>query len=331
MTHIYAGARQVLVWLGPESPDDREAFSIMRWLHNETPAANISDKYFRDAVSSRTVQFAGSMWAERQPPWNDLGRMLMRPWFERIWVIQEVASAQTVIVLCGHKFLHWEVLAVAANRFATYGLEARIAHRLRPRIRDALGNILAINIQKVHLSQYYMKPDGPSRVQNSQPAAFRDHVYASLAAPVETLSYSRSFKSTDLKDRIYALLGLLQESDIFFIPDYELSSEEVFIRTAVVEIIHRRRLEFMSCTTHNALSDSLKLPSWVPNWSLPPDYVPYVANRGDFAAAGESLARTRLSAAGDALIIGGRILSNVEVLGILDWGHDAGQDSRRPI
>jgi hypothetical protein len=320
MRQIYAGAQQVLVWLGPESPDDREAFNVMHWLHSQTPAANVNDEYFRDEISSRAVQFVASTWADdAEPPWDDFVRMFMRPWFERIWVIQEVASARTVLVLCGRKNLPWEVLATAANRFLTYGLEARIVQALRPQIREALGNVLAINVQKDHLSHYRTMPDeSSSQAQKFQPAASRDDVYAFLAASVETLSFSRSFKSTDLKDRIYALLGLFRESDIFFTPDYDITSEEVFIRTAVVEIINRKRLDFLSCTTHNAKPDSLKLPSWVPNWSLPADYVPFVVNRSDFAAAGGTEAQAQLSAAGDVLTVSGKILSHIQAIGRLD-------------
>ena len=55
MRQIYAGAPKVIVWLGPESPDDLEAFNVMHWLYSQTSAANISDEYFRDEISSRAV------------------------------------------------------------------------------------------------------------------------------------------------------------------------------------------------------------------------------------------------------------------------------------
>ena len=217
------------------------------------------------------------------------------------------------------KNLPWEVLAAAANRFLTYGIQARIAQALRPQIREAFGNVLAINIQKDRLSHYRTMPyESSAQAQNLQPAASRDKVYAFLAASVKTFSYSRSFKSTDLKNRIYALLGLLRESNIFFTPDYDMASEEEFIRTAVVEIINRKRLDFLSCTTHNAKPDSLKLPSWVPNWSLPADCIPFVANRTDFAVAGGTESRAQLSAAGDVLTVSGKILSHIDAIGRLD-------------
>jgi hypothetical protein len=193
MRQIYAGARRVLVWLGPESPDDLEAFNVMHWPHSQTPGANISDEYFRDEISSRAMQFLASMWADdaEHPPWDDFGHLFMRPWFERIWVIQEVASSRTAIVLCGQKSIPWEVLAAAANRFLTYGLEVRIAHALRPQVREALSNVLAINVQKDRMSHYRTIPDeSSSQAQNYQPAASRDKVYTFLAASVETLSYS---------------------------------------------------------------------------------------------------------------------------------------------
>lgn len=41
---IYAGARRVLVWLGPRSADDNDAFNIMQWLHDQTPASDLNDE-----------------------------------------------------------------------------------------------------------------------------------------------------------------------------------------------------------------------------------------------------------------------------------------------
>ncbi|KAI0542695.1 heterokaryon incompatibility protein-domain-containing protein [Xylaria digitata] len=43
-----------------------------------------------------------------QAPWELMASFLRRPWFSRIWVLQELANAQTATVYCGSKELPWK-------------------------------------------------------------------------------------------------------------------------------------------------------------------------------------------------------------------------------
>lgn len=105
MADIYRLAHRVVVWLGPESEEDRssEALSTLRsigsqievdWVLNEMRATNEGD----------------SSWADRNIPLtldqNSLSSLLMvsnRPWFERLWVQQEIALAnENAVLICGH-------------------------------------------------------------------------------------------------------------------------------------------------------------------------------------------------------------------------------------
>ena len=44
------------------------------------------------------------------PRWEAFSHIVMRPWWKWIWVIQEVAAAKKVLVLCGKKSIKWETL-----------------------------------------------------------------------------------------------------------------------------------------------------------------------------------------------------------------------------
>lgn len=44
-----------------------------------------------------------------------IGRLLKRPWFSRVWVIQEVGVANEVIVLCGDRKINFDVLFIGSS------------------------------------------------------------------------------------------------------------------------------------------------------------------------------------------------------------------------
>jgi hypothetical protein len=45
--------------------------------------------------------------------WTHLGVLFSRPYFKRLWVIQEVAKAKSATVLCGNKSISYEALFAA--------------------------------------------------------------------------------------------------------------------------------------------------------------------------------------------------------------------------
>jgi hypothetical protein len=81
------------------------------------------------------------------------------------------------------------------------------------------------------------------------------------------LFHNRACESTDPRDRVYAVLGIVKDDEIKGLqPDYSLQKEEVF-RAAVESLIHNTR----SLDVLSACQDPEKesgLPSWVPNFEV---------------------------------------------------------------
>ncbi len=105
MADIYRLANRVVVWLGPESEEGRssEALSTLRgigskieieWALYEMRATNEGDPSWADRNIPQTVD---------QNSLNSLLMIINRPWFERIWVQQEIALAsEKAVLVCGH-------------------------------------------------------------------------------------------------------------------------------------------------------------------------------------------------------------------------------------
>jgi hypothetical protein len=53
---------------------------------------------------------------DEDPRWEAAARFFRRPWFERLWVVQEFVLAREVVMICGEREIPWrEVAAVSAN------------------------------------------------------------------------------------------------------------------------------------------------------------------------------------------------------------------------
>jgi hypothetical protein len=81
MAMIYANAFEVLLWLGAEADGSGEAM---------------------EAINSG----AGSM---RQYE-SEVQSLFRRPYWNRLWILQEILMAQNISVICGDQFFAWETL-----------------------------------------------------------------------------------------------------------------------------------------------------------------------------------------------------------------------------
>jgi len=105
MQEIYAGAKEVIVWLGPTYSTTELAISFIYDLCEHLQEHEI---FFGDNVDLRYTPAAKFDQALRnvaanlyRQKWRALVEMLLEPWWARVWVIQELTSARRAILKCG--------------------------------------------------------------------------------------------------------------------------------------------------------------------------------------------------------------------------------------
>ncbi|KAK4498175.1 hypothetical protein PRZ48_010832 [Zasmidium cellare] len=119
MGRIYAEARRVLVWLGPCFPGGSEAVAfvtltapiVARGDRPRRELLKILEDHLETATHCKCCKTAISP-PQRIRLENALAavaKLFERPWFERLWVVQEVALAKEVLVHCGTHFVSWEI------------------------------------------------------------------------------------------------------------------------------------------------------------------------------------------------------------------------------
>jgi ankyrin repeat protein len=199
MGEMYKQADRVIFWLGPATYVTNVVMDSLRQLQEES--VNIMCRDWK-----RTDQRWAELWTTIQPylrtrhsglealQREGLQSLLSQRWFKRVWILQEVANAQTALVCCGWK-------SVQARFFA-----------LAPLLMD-------------------VKPDSHCQaVLDIMPGPSRKDSWWNQSRDLCTLllKFGRS-EAHDSRDMIYALLGMSSDannSDVIH-PDYGKSEEDL--------------------------------------------------------------------------------------------------------
>ncbi|KAF5965366.1 heterokaryon incompatibility het-6 [Fusarium coicis] len=219
MGDIYKSARQVVVWLGDAADDSQLVFQ------------HLNDESNPDSFHSGP------------PPPEDKRRawsaFVKRPWFFRTWVIQEIALAKRVVMMCGEEATLWKNLDTGHAPSFFF---------------DAKG---------LSTSRSSWSCDHPIKGFNAD-----GHVSSLVSlgvgsGPTSILRYSRVCQTTEVRDKIYGILGLFEPG---FTPVYyDLPVEDIFRQFTEAVIILTKDLSILEGI--GAKRSYPNLPSWVPDFT----------------------------------------------------------------
>lgn len=193
MSYIYKEAEQVIIWLGEGTEDTDHIMDSM---------TRLQENYFRIEGDWRR---SAQLWMRPLEPggisighiarWCEgMELILMRSWFRRIWILQEIANARVATVLCGKK-------SVSARTFAQ--VPSIIELKSEPHCQAVL---------------------------DIMPGLSREESWWRQNRNLYTLLVKfRESEATDERDIIYALLGIssdASQSNILF-PDCGKSLQQV--------------------------------------------------------------------------------------------------------
>lgn len=241
LPQVYQRATCVLVCLGDDSKGDNAMETLMQVRVNDA-LATLGEEWPKDLA-----QMPPS-WKKRgiPPPddaiWADIGALFERPWFERVWIIQEVVVATSVRVVCGKWMIDWNDL-LAVIEIITRESQASSTHRF--------------------------SKARPTWRRFSTLARLREREAKHDRRPLlELLEDFRDSKSSIDHDRFFCLLGLaIDGNDKNFVLDYHLSFDVLVRKYAWAFIQQGKVLELL----YRAGIGSRKaayFPSWIPDWTV---------------------------------------------------------------
>lgn len=214
MSNIYSQASQVDIHLGEATTNSDLAIDFITECHS--PAFETTSLSYpkSDELVQALIQF------------------FQRPWFTRVWVIQEAMLSKSGVVYCGNKTLTW----------------------------SAIRHFNQWNTNTKWLDQV------PFVVSMSKKSQITDTVERVM---LNALLRSRHCGATNPRDKVYALLPLLHsfENTLAITPRYGDSPVTVFTDCATA-LVAECGFDVLFAVQGGSTLDNL--PSWVPDWSIAP-------------------------------------------------------------
>src|SRR3569833_2319401 len=200
-----------------------------------------------------------------------VGALLRRPYFGRMWVLQEVtngcvARAGGPEVLCGPHSASWRAVARRAARRADVArrLAGGLQHGAYMAFAKSSGT-LAVDM----MNTLRRKTALHTRADGGEGDGDRDGEGLGL---YDLLLLTSGRDATEPRDKVFALLGLpIRPGSVLPIIDYKTASTDEVIRRFVVRDIEiNRPLRALSWAGLGDFDGRLtrRSPSWVPDWGV---------------------------------------------------------------
>ncbi|KAI8635649.1 heterokaryon incompatibility protein-domain-containing protein [Xylariaceae sp. FL1651] len=290
MKDIFKLSSHCIVWLGPRvttgnlesrngpSPIDTDrGMNLLHKLARQRPI-------LVDARNQGNGKRGTPGELESDNRWKDLEFLLRLPWWRRVWTLQEFILPKIVTLWCGLKHISRERLCTATHAIWICKPDHLLDHKSWQPLWD----------RRRVLQHFTQKPSG------------------TISSLIALMAYNCSNEVTDPVDRIWGVLGIVtDDKDLKLVRklDYCVGTRSTFTSLVKGWIQAHQCLDiicYASVFTGGAKTyEERKLPSWVPDWSVPTRLfvVPLMVSQGDNLAPVWSLTgserRLRFTASGD--------------------------------
>lgn len=250
MAKIYETANDVIVWLGVA--DQHTELGVAATVDIASAGATLASRrsWHSERIDVPDINVLrgrlDQVFADLHPAiaYEAMCSLFRRPWFTRVWVFQEICSAKHVKVQIGPFSLLWGDLITADDVLREVGL---VTGQARPSERAIQMDIWRATV----------------RGQKSR----------NLLHMMEFLQLSRS---TDPRDKIYSVLGLVADEAFGIIPDYDAPLAEVYGDFVREHIRLTGSLDILGSAWLNPYEANTPLPYWLdtgrdtslPSWGV---------------------------------------------------------------
>lgn len=287
MRTIYEGASEVLVWLGKSTPTSSRALSYIRDMTALLDVQGNVDDFIHDP--------------RRYDDLMALYSLLLRDYWNRVWVIQETSVAKVVVIHCGADSIGWTELLATQTTL--------MDHESAMIILSGEHNIGMTLFNKIWKG-------GARGMKPAEPIAGRTAKEPTL---YESLLYHSSKLCSYPIDRIYSIVGLTSARfDGRFVIDYNRGARRVFIDVVQYTIATTQKLDIICALQPVPGSRDLvspDLPSWVPDWAATRLYENslFTGDTPSYCAAATTSASVTFD--GNSLIVKGFTVGTVSAVG----------------
>ncbi|KAL5320197.1 hypothetical protein ACEPPN_010998 [Leptodophora sp. 'Broadleaf-Isolate-01'] len=244
MREIFASAERTLIWVGDKEERRQHRISIFALMSIKIGLLMLRRRL--KALQSPEIPIFEFERKEKRvvAPFSsdfylELIGLLRQPWFRRAWVVQEVAVSTHATIFWGGRQYEWDDIVRALKFMSEVDFP------------------LAFIVTLEHVSAVEEE---------------RKYYRGGAVKLLSVLSRHQRCEATDLRDKVFSFLGLVKTPSIPRTQvniTYEEKTEPIYTQTARAMLDTDRNLDILSRPPSTTISE-LNLPSWVPDWSLPP-------------------------------------------------------------
>lgn len=292
MPDLYRGSTRTAIWIGGTSAWSHSGLHISRILGQADMLQTTDAAKVIDGNKGQRRFAEGCLSPESGPDFNtDFLALLRRPWFTRVWQIQEAILAPDSILHVGLDSVDWTTFKRAVH----YGFK----HNLLISRSDRADYVNRIeNAYTFVPTRRDHETNNPAYILQSY---LMDHRYRQSKYPV---------------DKVFALLGLVHGvEDIGIQADYRLTTEEAYHNTAVQILTRVGNLDLLGAAGMQPFATSS--PSWVADWRSDSIVAePLGHARGEIAATMGS-SKTIFTNDGSIMVLRGHSFGRIESVSVV--------------
>ncbi|CAI6335676.1 unnamed protein product [Periconia digitata] len=250
MRRIYSQSSGVMIWLG-EGESEQFAQSCTEIIDTMSTRFTSATGVPHDSIIGsqgltlnlqqlEALRVDATSLPARYDIYTQISRFFMLPWFRRVWVLQEAFANTTVLAWFGSRHLYWGQIILAAL-WHSFLIRDFISKPEVDEQRDVQGYLPELWLGLVH---------------NRVPRGL---------SMIELVCRARDFQATDPRDKVFALIGLANDSPAIR-PDYTKTKIHVYTDFARTIISQTGNLDILSAVdTFTSRSNPRTTPSWMPD------------------------------------------------------------------
>jgi hypothetical protein len=226
MDRIYSLAESVIADVGESDADFEPAMELMKRILAVSP--QLEERGFVSINDFSRVGLPNHESLE----WDAWTTFISRPWFQRLWVVQECVLAKKITMICGAEKLSWPDFLESMRLMLKHrlGSKSRLISSQDPddRLKRTMATRAECCISWMNRLRF--------RRAHSQPFSL-----------LKLMEMAKDFEMTDRRDGIYGVLGLMaEERDPLLAVDYVETVDQVLQRVASFLISKHSTIDVLS-------------------------------------------------------------------------------------
>lgn len=181
MAKIYGQADRVIVYLGEAADGSDQALEDIRVAAEDEGVAT-EDENVVTEVEIVAVKDESTSLSNSERSQEAILKLLMRPWFRRIWVLQEVAAARRVLIMCGSAQIDGYVFCLGFNKL-------KLSYKAHPDLQSIIRSVTYLIRGAIFRPKYATSPSSGLTLS-------------------ELIDMYHTREATMDHDKVYALFGM---------------------------------------------------------------------------------------------------------------------------